>query len=153
HFVKYLRLILKKHPGGYMSESNTNNGFVLPTADEQAQTETGTAAQTVQEVNVPTVQEETGSRDLMIASGIIVVLLIAFFFAKRGFSNSLVKKRISPSKASMAGWWLFIFLAAVAIGAVLAAVNPVKFLSLLILGPLGIVALVSAVLTFTSSRA
>ena len=99
-----------------MSESNTNNGFVLPTADEQAQTETGTAAQTVQEVNVPTVQEETGSRDLMIASGIIVVLLIAFFFAKRGFSNSLVKKRISPSKASMAGWWLFIFLAAVAIG-------------------------------------
>jgi hypothetical protein len=65
----------------------------------------------------------------------------------------LVKKRISPSKASMAGWWLFIFLAAVAIGAVLAAVNPVKFLSLLILGPLGIVALVSAVLTFTSSRA
>lgn len=46
-----------------MSESNTNNGFVLPTADEQAQTETGTAAQTVQEVNVPTVQEETGSRD------------------------------------------------------------------------------------------
>lgn len=136
-----------------MSESNTNNGFVLPTADEQAQTETATVAQTVQAVKVPTVQEETGSRDLMIAGGIIVVLLIAFFFAKRGFSNSLVKKRISPSKASMAGWWLFIFLAAVAIGAVLAAVNPVKFLSLLILGPLGVVALLSAVLAFTSSRA
>ncbi len=83
-----------------MSESNTNNGFVLPTADEQAQTETATVAQTVQAVNVPTVQEETGSRDLMIAGGIIVVLLIAFFFAKRGFSN----------KASMAGWWLFICL-------------------------------------------
>lgn len=70
-----------------MSESNTNNGFVLPTADEQAQTETGTAAQTVQEVNVPTVQEETGSRDLMIASGIIVVLLIAFFFCKTRFQQ------------------------------------------------------------------
>lgn len=134
-----------------MSESNTNNGFVLPTADEQ-QEDVGTA-QTVQEVSVPTVQEETGSRDLMIAGGIILVLLIAFFFAKRGFSNSLVKKRISPSKASMAGWWLFIFLSAVAIGAVLAAVNPQKFLSLLILGPLGVVALVSAILTFTSSRA
>ncbi|UUS60112.1 MULTISPECIES: hypothetical protein [unclassified Acinetobacter] len=136
-----------------MSESNTNNGFVLPTADEQTQNEASGVAQTVQEVNVPTVQEETGSRDLMIAGAIIAVLLIAFFFAKRGFSNSLVKKRISPSKASMAGWWLFIFLSAVAIGAVLAAVNPVKFLSLLILGPLGVVALVSGVLTFTTSRA
>lgn len=136
-----------------MSESNANNGFVLPTADEQTQNEASSVAQTVQEVNVPTVQEETGSRDLMIAGAIIAVLLIAFFFAKRGFSNSLVKKRISPSKASMAGWWLFIFLSAVAIGAVLAAVNPVKFLSLLILGPLGVVALVSAVLAFTTSRA
>jgi len=53
----------------------------------------------------------------------------------------------------MAGWWLFIFLASVAIGAVLAAVNPAKFLSLLILGPLSVVALVSAILAFTSSRA
>ncbi|MFW1982259.1 hypothetical protein ACG94M_02890 [Acinetobacter guillouiae] len=136
-----------------MSESNANNGFVLPTADEQTQNEASSVVQTVQEVNVPTVQEETGSRDLMIAGAIIAVLLIAFFFAKRGFSNSLVKKRISPSKASMAGWWLFIFLSAVAIGAVLGAVNPQKFLSLLVLGPLGVVALVSAILTFTSSRA
>src|SRR5690606_34345226 len=125
----------------------------LPTADEQAQTETATVAQTVQAVNDPTVQEETGSRDLMIAGGIIVVLLIAFFFAKRGFSNSLVKKRISPSKASMAGWWLFIFLAAVAIGAVLAAVNPVEFLSLVILSTLGVLPLLSTVLAVTSSRA
>lgn len=136
-----------------MSESNANNGFVLPTADEQTQNEASSVVQTVQEVNVPTVQEETGSRDLMIAGAIIAVLLIAFFFAKRGFSNSLVKKRISPSKASMAGWWLFIFLSAVAIGAVLGAVNPQKFLSLLVLGALGVVALVSAILTFTSSRA
>lgn len=136
-----------------MSESNANNGFVLPTADEQTQNEAGTVAQTVQEVNVPTIQEETGSRDLMIAGAIIAVLLVAFFFAKRGFTNSLVKKRISPSRANMAGWWLFIFLAAVAIGAVLAAVNPVEFLSLLILGPLGVIALVSGALTFTTSRA
>lgn len=136
-----------------MSESNANNGFVLPTADEQTQNEVGTVAQTVQEVNVPTIQEETGSRDLMIAGAIIAVLLVAFFFAKRGFTNSLVKKRISPSRANMAGWWLFIFLAAVAIGAVLAAVNPVEFLSLLILGPLGVIALVSGALTFTTSRA
>lgn len=136
-----------------MSESTENNGFVLPQADDKTQVETAVATQTAENPILPTLQEETGSRDLMIAGGIILVLLIAFFFAKRGFSNSLVKKRISPSKAGMAGWWLFIFLAAVAIGAVLAAVNPDKFLSLLILGPLGIVALVSATLTFTSSRA
>lgn len=136
-----------------MSASTENNGFVLPTADDKTQAETAAAVQTAEQPAIPSIQEETGSRDLMIAGGIIVLLLIAFFFAKRGFSNSLVKKRVSPSKASMAGWWLFIFLASVAIGAVLAAVNPSKFLSLLILGPLGVVALVSAVLAFTSSRA
>ena len=136
-----------------MSDSKENNGFVLPTATENTQAETQVATNTIQDVGLPKIQEETGSRDLMIAGSIIVVLLIAFFFAKRGFTNSLVKKRVSPSKASMAGWWLFIFLASIAIGAVLAAVNPVKFLSLLILGPLGVVALVSAVLAFTSSRA
>lgn len=133
-------------------ESNTeeNTGFVIPQANEQATT---AAVQTAQAVGIPTVQEETGSRDLAIGGGVIVVLLIAFFFAKQGFTNSLVKKRVSPSKAGMAGWWLFIFLSAIAIGAVLAAVNPAKFLSVLILAPLGIVALVSAVLAFKSSQA
>ena len=137
------------------STAAENNGFVLPTADEGTQdvNNTGNTLQTTEPVSIPMVQVETGSRDLMIAGGIIAVLLIAFFFAKNGFSNSLVKKRISPSKASMAGWWLFIFLSSVAIGAVLADVNPAKFLSILILGPLGIVALISAILTFTSSRA
>lgn len=136
-----------------MPESTENNGFVLPKADDKTQAETAVATQTAENPNLPTIQEETGSRDLMIAGGIILVLLIAFFFAKRGFTNSLVKKRVSPGKAGIAGWWLFIFLASVAIGAVLAAVNPAKFLSLLILGPLGVVALVSAILAFTSSRA
>lgn len=136
-----------------MSESTENNGFVLPQADGKTQAETAVATQTAENPSFPSIQEETASRDLMIAGGIILVLLISFFFAKRGFTNSLVKKRVSPSKATMAGWWLFILLASVAIGAVLAAVNPAKFLSLLILGPLGIVALVSAILAFTSSRA
>lgn len=137
------------------STSTENNGFVLPTADADVQQEGAIAntIQTAESASIPMIQEETGSRDLVIAGGIIVVLLIAFFFLKRGFANSLVKKRISPSKASMAGWWLFICLSSIAIGAVLAAVNPAKFLSALILGPLGTVALISAILTFTSSRA
>ncbi|TCM67533.1 hypothetical protein EC844_10847 [Acinetobacter calcoaceticus] len=134
-----------------MSSSSENNGFVLPTADDK--TQTATVSQSSENPSMPTVQEETGARDLMIAGGIIIVLLIAFFFAKRGFTNSLVKKRVSPSKATMAGWWLFIFLASIAIGAVLAAVNPSRFLSLLIFAPLAVVAIVSAVFTFTSSRA
>ena len=106
-----------------MPESTENNGFVLPKADDKTQAETAVATQTAENPTLPSIQEETGSRDLMIAGGIIFVLLIAFFFAKRSFTNSLVKKRVSPGKAGMAGWWLFIFLASVAIGAVLAAVN------------------------------
>lgn len=135
------------------SSSNQNSGFVIPQADDNSQQTASTVNQTVQDASIPTVQVETGSRDLAIGGGVIAALLIAFFFAKQGFTNSLVKKRISPSKASMAGWWLFIFLSSVAIGAVLAAVNPVKFLSALTLGPLGVVALVSAVLAFKSSQA
>ena len=135
------------------SNSNENTGFVIPQADELNEQVVTNTRQAVESVGIPTVKEETGARDLAIGGGIIVILLIAFFFAKQGFTNSLVKKRVSPSKASMAGWWLFIFLAAVAIGAVLSAVNPAKFLSFLILGPLGVVALVSAVLAFKSSKA
>lgn len=135
-----------------MSGSQENNGFVLPTADEKVQSSTN-SANTVQEATVPTVQVETGSRDLMIAGGIILILLVAFFFAKRGYTNSLVKKRVSPSKANMAGWWLFILLATVAIGVVLSVVNPHQYLSFLIMGPLGVVAVISAVLVVTSSRA
>lgn len=135
------------------SSVNTNTGFVIPQANEQEQQAASNAVQTVQTADIPTMQEETGSRDLTIGGGIIVVLLIAFFFAKQGFTNSLVKKRVSPSKASMAGWWLFIFLSSIAIAAVLAAVNPAKFLSVTILAPLGTVALVSAFLAFKSSQA
>ncbi len=143
-----------------MADANTtenattgNQGFVIPQADEQTEQAATAVVQTTQDIGIPTVQAETGARDLMIGGGIIVVLLIAFFFAKQGFTNSLVKKRVSPSKASMAGWWLFIFLSAIAIGAVLAAVNPAKFLSLTILSPLVVVAVVSAVLAFKSSQA
>mgnify|MGYP001609740963 FL=1 len=71
-----------------MSDSKENNGFVLPTATENTQAETQVATNTIQDVGLPKIQEETGSRDLMIAGSIIVVLLIAFFFAKRGFTNN-----------------------------------------------------------------
>ena len=57
-----------------MSESTENNGFVLPQADEKTQAETAVATQTAENPNLPTIQEETGSRDLMIAGGIILVL-------------------------------------------------------------------------------
>ena len=115
------------------TEQNTteNQGFVIPQANEATQQATTAVTQTAQAVGIPTIQEQTGSRDLAIGGGIIVVLLIAFFFAKQGFTNSLVKKRVSPSKASIAGWWLFIFLSAIAIGAVLAAVGGVVFLGTL----------------------
>lgn len=151
-----------------MAESsvNENTGFVILQEDDQAQAapaaaapqsaqtqQTAPLAHAVQEIGIPTIHEETGSRDLAIGGGIIVVLLLAFFFAKQAYTNSLVKKRVSPGKASMAGWWLFIMLSSIAIAAVLAAVNPAKFLSALIVGPLGVVALISAFLTIKSSQA
>ena len=88
------------------TEQNTteNQGFVIPQANEATQQATTAVTQTAQAVGIPTIQEQTGSRDL-------------------------------------------------AIGAVLAAVNPAKFLSLTILAPLGVVALVSAFLSFKSSQA
>ena len=70
-----------------MPESTENNGFVLPKADDKTQAETAVATQTAENPTLPSIQEETGSRDLMIAGGIIFVLLIAFFFAKRSFTN------------------------------------------------------------------
>ncbi|MEG1325261.1 MAG: hypothetical protein RSD99_10245, partial [Janthinobacterium sp.] len=83
---------------------------------------------------------------------VLLLLFIAFFFAKNAYANGLVAKRVPPNKANASGWWLFIFLASLATGVVLAAVNAHKFLAPLFMGPLVLVGLVALLLTFTSSR-
>lgn len=95
---------------------------------------------------------DTSSRDTLVGGVVLLLLFIAFFFAKNAYANGLVGKRVPPNKANASGWWLFIFLASLATGVVLAAVNAHKFLAPLFMGPLVLVGLVALLLTFTSSR-
>jgi len=144
-----------------MEQKKDNVGFALPepTKANQASstvTESSSASTTttvdqampgmaVEEVN-------TGSRDLMIGGAVLLVLFIAFFFAKNAYANTLVGKRIPPTKANAAGWWMFIFLASLATGVVLAAINSAKYLAPMFIGPLGVVALVALILMILSGR-
>jgi len=143
-------------------DQKDQNGFALPipqTADANASSTaaitpvSSSVAQT--EVVTPTnasLGVDTSSRDLMIGGAILLVLFIGFFFARGSYANTLVAKRVPPNKANAAGWWLFVFLGSIAVGAVLSAVNPAKFLAPLILGPLGVVAIVALVLMVLSGR-
>lgn len=138
-------------------DSKDNSGFALPNPDAAktpppADQATTTTADTVGEVPVLPSAADTSSRDLLVGGGILLVLFIAFFFAKNAYANTLVVKRVPPNKANAAGWWLFIFLASLSTGVVLAAVNSAKFLAPLIIGPIIAVGLLALVLTFVSGR-
>ncbi|MGK5006761.1 hypothetical protein [Janthinobacterium sp. LB2P70] len=137
-----------------------NAGFTLPVpasappaADAPA---AGAAAATATIEPAPALDPasttDTSSRDTLIGGVVLLLLFIAFFFAKNAYANGLVAKRVPPNKANASGWWLFIFLASLATGVVLAAVNAHKFLAPLFMGPLVLVGLVALLLTFTSSR-
>lgn len=144
-----------------MQEKKDNAGFALPApaeanqatpaAAEPASTATtGTSTEGMQ--SLPAEVINTGSRDLMIGGAVLLVLFIAFFFAKNAYANTLVAKRVPPAKANAAGWWMFIFLASLATGVVLAAVNSAKYLAPIFVGPLGLAALVALVLMLVSGR-
>ncbi|KAB8043009.1 hypothetical protein [Janthinobacterium aquaticum] len=132
-----------------------NAGFTLPaptgTPAEAAPAATTASVETVPALD-PVLATDTSSRDTLIGGAVLLVLFIAFFFAKNAYANGLVAKRLPPNRANASGWWLFIFLASVATAVVLAAVNAHKFLAPLFMGPLLLVALVALVLTFTSSK-
>jgi hypothetical protein len=98
------------------------------------------------------VRPDTSSRDMAIGAGVLVVLFIAFFFAKKAYSDFLVSRKNSPSRANGAGWWLFILLSSLATAAMLGIVNQAKFLNLLYVGPLMFIALVALVLMILNSR-
>ncbi|MGK5026686.1 hypothetical protein [Janthinobacterium sp. RB2R34] len=137
-----------------------NAGFTLPPpAAEPATAATPATAAPATSASVetaPTLDQagatDTSSRDTLIGGAVLLVLFVAFFFAKNAYANGLVGKRVSPNKANASGWWLFIFLSSLATAVVLAAVNSHKFLAPLFMGPLLLVGLVALVLTFTSSK-
>jgi len=143
-----------------MSQDNKESaGFTLPPpADSAAASPAGpaapastTTASSAAPVLAP-VEADTSSRDLLVGGAILLVLFIAFFFARNAYANTLVVKRVPPNKANAAGWWLFIFLASLSTGVVLAAVNASKFMAPLIIIPISLIAIVALVLTFVAGR-
>lgn len=142
-----------------MQDKKDNAGFALPAPTEANQaapavTESPAATTTAGQAmpGLPAEAVNTGSRDLMIGGAVLLVLFIAFFFAKNAYANTLVGKRVPPAKANSAGWWMFIFLASLATGVVLTAVNSAKYLAPMFIGPLGVVALVALILMIVSGR-
>ena len=146
---------------------STNSGFSLPAPTDNSQPAPGAASAPNMDTTTSTSApggfnvpgqgsfgggQDTSSRDLLIGGGILLVLLVAFFFAKNAYANTLVAKRVPPNKANAAGWWLFIFLACVSTGVVLSVVSASKFMTPMVLGPLGGVGLLGLVLAFVSGR-
>lgn len=141
-----------------MSQENKESaGFTLPPPADSAAAPAAPAAPASTTASSPApalapVDADTSSRDLLVGGAILLVLFIAFFFARNAYANTLVVKRVPPNKANAAGWWLFIFLASLSTGVVLAAVNASKFMAPLIIVPISLVAIVALVLTLVTGR-
>lgn len=146
-----------------MADAQQNQGFTIPPANTAPQPAPQPASQTpstgapAQLPNfastMPSVEPEgPQSRDYAIGGGVLLVLLIAFFFAKNAYANHLASKRVAPGAANAAGWWLFIFLTSLSTASVLAVVNSAKFLSLVFMAPMGIVSIVALFFMLTNSR-
>jgi len=138
-----------------MADPN-DKGFSLPTPTDTgpASAPADSGAGQLQNIQQQTAEgaTDTSSRDLLIAGGALLVLAIAFFFAKNSYANMLVGSKVPPRKANAGGWWLYILLLSLAAGGILAAVNHVRFLSLAYAIPLSVIAVVSLILTLISSR-
>lgn len=134
-----------------------NAGFTLPPPSTSGTPDA--AAEPARRTDVPVIAdalpasaENTSSRDLLVGAGILLVLWVAFFFAKNAYANTLVGRRVPPNRANAAGWWLFVFLASLATGVVLLVVSSSRFMTPFIMGPLALVGLVALALMVTSSR-
>lgn len=131
-------------------------GFQIPPPTDQSPplepTPGPSAEATVSQITVDLGVADTGSRDLLVGAGVTVVLMVCYFFARNAYANMLVRRRVEPNRANSAGWALFTFLTTLTVAVVLSALNPIKFLAPLYIGPLGAVALVALILTIMSSR-
>ncbi|MBK1689379.1 hypothetical protein [Rubrivivax gelatinosus] len=138
------------------NSESTTSGFTLPAPTDSAPSAAGTGTTVAlpgdQLAGAYPVGTDTSSRDLLIGGGILLVLFVAFFFAKNAYANTLVGKRVPPNKANAAGWWMFVLLASLSTGVVLSAVNASKFMTPLILGPVGAVGLLALALMLTTGR-
>jgi hypothetical protein len=142
-----------KNPPASDASGTPGAGFTLPTPSSGA-------AQTAAPPPNPAVTFDPGSaqdsglasRDLLIGGAVLLVLMVAFFFAKNAYATSLVRKRIEPRSANAAGWWLWVFLTLLSVGSVLAVVSKSALMTPFIVIPLGVAAVVALVLMLLASR-
>lgn len=92
------------------------------------------------------------SRDTAIGFGVLLVLMVVFFFLKNAYANWLVGKRVPPKSANASGWSMFVLLTCLAAGGIFPLANQASFLSLIFLAPVGLLALVSLVFMVLSGR-
>ena len=118
-----------------------------PGANPQGSTAAPTTALTAIDV-----KSDTLPRDLAIGGGVLLVLVIAFFFAKGAYANLLVGRRVAPRSANAAGWWLFVLLTSLATCGVLAVVDQVRFVTPIYLASFLGVALLALILMLVTGR-
>ncbi|CDG81700.1 hypothetical protein [Janthinobacterium agaricidamnosum] len=143
-----------------LAQANTDPGFKVPgaasaSASASAQSDAAAANAGIEVAQTPldgAPVTDTSSRELAIGGGIFIVLLVIFFFVRNAYSNQLVRKRVAPSSAESSGWLLFVGMSFVAAAAVLALMNPAKFLSLAVTGTLLVVGLGSLIGAFFAGR-
>jgi hypothetical protein len=143
-----------------MAQESGNKGFNLPApggdqsgaSTSSPSTQSGTTTQSTGSQMAVTVKSDTSSRDLAIGAGVMVVLLVAFFFAKTAYANWLVGRRVSPRSANAAGWWLFILLSCLASAGIFPLASQATFLSAIFLVPVLVLAGAALVLLLLSSR-
>ena len=139
-----------------MADTNTKNsqsGFTLPpptAAPEKSIESTNTASTTA--IKIETGATSPGSRDFLIGGAVLLVLMVAFFFAKNAYANMLVGKKIEPRSANAAGWWLWIFLSLLSVGVILVVVSGSALMTPFIIGPLVLGAIVALALMLISGR-
>lgn len=132
-----------------------DTGFTLPAPETAATAPAAADNQTgqLQFESAPAhVEAAPQPRDYAIGGGVLVVLLIAFFFVRGAYANTLARKRIAPGPANAAGWYLFITLASLAFGSVLGFISPAKFMTPLFLAPIGLVGIIALIMMFLSAR-
>ncbi|MES2150592.1 MAG: hypothetical protein V4508_12470 [Pseudomonadota bacterium] len=135
------------------ASANADPGFKLPAAASAAAEAGPAKAADAASLEVAPLAgapaKDSSTRDLAIGGAVFLVLLLVYFFVRNAYVHHMVVRRVAPSSAGSAGWLLFLGLAFISAAAVMAIINPSRFLSLAVSGALvlvGLVALVAALL-------
>lgn len=114
-----------------------NKGFTLPEPVNNPPENTGTPANppangtlAVTPAAEQAVIGMTNTKDIAIASGLLLVMLIVLLVVRSNYATWRVRNRVAPSQANASGWFLFLGLTA------LGGIPLLGFVSSALLGPL-----------------